>query len=251
MKKWLFFILLILPGKFLFSQTSDTLKYRRILLISFNPDYYLSDAEQDLMRQNKRNPDDYRTYLRRSLDNKIAGQLERSIACYSLLADTSQKAIETGWDFYNHSALKYTKPYGAKTNAEPVRTKKAKNSESNLHSAGAYDLQHADIQVMDNSVSDSTWLRKFAGQYDTDIILSINQFEIKTNYNSCMDISKGIYRREVQVHYTLMTVEGKRLTGNIAIAAFASNENRVEDISEKAFPLVANDIATQVFSRLR
>jgi hypothetical protein len=251
MKKWLLFILLILPGKFLFSQSTDSLKFHRILLISFNPDYYLSDAEQDLMRQNKRSPDDYRTYLRRSLDNKIAGQLERTIPCYSLLSDTSKYAIETGWDFYNHSALKYTKPYGVKVNGDNSKQKKSKSSDTNLHSAAAYDLQHADIQVMDNSVTDTSWLRKIAGHYESDILLSINQFEIKTNYNSCMDISKGIYRREVHVHYTLMTASGKRLTGNIAIAAFASNENRVEDISEKVFPLVAQDIATLVNTHLK
>lgn len=219
-----------------------------MLLVSFNSDYYLSDAEQDLQKQNRRTPEDYRNYLRRSLDNKISGILGKTIPCFSLMADTA--AVETMWDFYNHSALKYTMPYGFKRQAEKTTLKKSNNKLADANTAHNYSTIHGDMKVMDNTI-DSSFVRRIAAKYECDLILSINQFEIKTNYNSCMDIANGIYRREVQVHYTLMTASGKRLQGNVALAAFPSNDNRVEDIAEKVFPEIANYIATQVQSQLK
>lgn len=243
--------LLLIFCSTVFAQKTDSLKYQRILLISYNPDYYLSDAEQDLMKQNKRTPDEYREYLRRALDNKLAGQLEKTLPCTSLLPDTTRRTKENTWDFYNHSGLKYTNPYGrsAKTQSGILKTATEKKEKSQ-HEAAAYRQLQGDVKVMDNSITDSSWLKNMAKEYAADLMVSLNQFEIKTNYNSCLDISRGIYRREVWVHYTLMESSGKKLSGDVAIASFPSNDNAVEGIAEKVFPQVAADIAGRVASLL-
>lgn len=247
MKRVLTAVLFALIFSAAFAQKSDSLKYQRILLISYNPDYYLSDAEQDLMKQNMRTPDKYREYLRRSLDNKIAGQVEKKIYCTSLLPDTSRIAHENMWDFYNYSGLKYVVPYGRTAKAQENILKKAtEKKDPDQHDAAAYRQLQGDVKVMDNTVTDTTWLHRMANEYSADLILSINQFEIKTNYNSCLDISRNIYRREVWVHYTLMRADGRRLTGDVSIASFPSNNNAVEGISERVFPQIAADIAARV-----
>ena len=252
MKRIVFSVLISLFVSAAFAQKTDSLKYHHLLLISYSPDYYLSDAEQDLMKQNKRTPDQYREYLRRSLDNKIAGQLEKKLPCTSLLPDTTRRTRENTWDFYNHSGLKYVQPYGrtAKTQVNVLK-KATENKESSQHDAAAYRQLQGDVKVMDNTVNDSAWLKSFANEYSSDIIVSINQFEIKTNYNSCLDISRGIYRREVWVHYTVMQPSGKRMSGDVSIASFPSNDNAVEGISERVFPQIAADIAARVASLLQ
>jgi hypothetical protein len=124
-------------------------------------------------------------------------------------------------------------------------------SSDNPHDALRYHQAKGDLQCMDNSVRDTAWLKKTAGFFESDLILSINQFEIKTNYKSCLDIANKVYRREVHVHYTLMDASGKSMQGNIAIGAFPSNSNRVEEIAEMVFPEIASYIAAQLQGPVR
>ena len=237
---------------FCLTDAQDTIAGKKILMVAFNPEYYLSDAEQDLMQQNKRSPENYRLYLRRSLDNKIAAEVEKLIPCYSLLSDTNRTSVETTYDFYNHSALQYKPAYGVKLTLKDGGVKRTgKPVIFNQHDAARYNRTAGNLQCMDNTVSDTSWLKTTAAHYQSDLILSINQFEIRTNYNSCIDIANKVYRREVHVHYTLMTSSGRSLQGNIAIGAFPSDSNRVEEISEKVFPEIAELIATQLSGPLR
>lgn len=195
------------------------------------------------MKQNKGEPDKYRDYLKKSLDNKIAGQIEKLISTESLLSDTSKASLKLTWDFYNHSALSYVNPYGKGKDEKKQNQVKSEKKVAGQHEAVAYTQSVESLKVMDNTIDDPNWLKGYSASFGSDLILSVNQFEIKTNYNSCMDIARQIYRREIHVHYTIMDANGKRLAGNVAVGTFPSNDNRVEDIAEKVFPQVAGEIS--------
>ena len=57
------------------ASAQDTLKNTSILLVPFPPEYYLSDAERDIMAQTKRSPEEFRNYFRKTLDLKIQGDI--------------------------------------------------------------------------------------------------------------------------------------------------------------------------------
>lgn len=228
-------------------QAQDTLKYKKVLVIPFNPELYLSDAEQDIMKHSRRTPEEYRQYFRNSLDLKIASELETEIGCVSLMQDTSLQAREDILRFYSICGYEYREPSGVKKPKDAAR-KNVKSSPDvfNQHAAPKYISSHGEIKYMNASVADTAWLKNFATRYNADLILSVNQFEIKTNYNSCLDIANKIYRRELMVHYSLLEPSGKLIQGNLAVAYFPSNSNRESDIASGTFPEIALFLKKQI-----
>ncbi len=80
-------------------------------------------------------------------------------------------------------------------------------------------------------------------EYNADIFVFVTQFEIKTNYKSCMDIANQIYKREVMVHFTIYNKEGKLLAGSYATSFFPSDSNNANKIIGDCFPELAGYIA--------
>ena len=91
--------------KYSSAQTTAEVK-NKILIAPFNPDLYLSDAEQDIMRQTNKTPDQYREYFRKTIDLKVLGQLQTVMPTYSLAQDTSQKAKRELSIFYRQCGYK-------------------------------------------------------------------------------------------------------------------------------------------------
>ena len=99
---------------------------------------------------------------------------------------------------------------------------------------------------MQAAVKDTTFFRKMTLQYGSDHVISINQLEIKTNYNTCIDIANKIYRREVIVHYSIFDKQGREVSGNFAYSFFPSDSNRDTAIAERCFPEISTAIAAHL-----
>ncbi len=79
-----------------FGQTApDSAVKQAILLTPYIPDYYLSDADQDILQSSKQQPEEFRYSFRRSLDLRLSGELETHFKVVSLLQDTSKHANPT------------------------------------------------------------------------------------------------------------------------------------------------------------
>ena len=235
------------------SFAQDSIRYHRLLILPCNPEMYLSDAEHDIMQQTNKTPDEYRLYFRKALDLKIAAELETIIPCVNLLQDSSAKAKDNILHFYGQAGYLYKKPVGIKVNREEASNEKVKKSNTlfSQHEAPKYLTTKGDANYFACEISDTSFYKKLVKTYDSDLVLSINQFEIRTNYNSCMDIANKIYKRELLIHYSLMDGEGKLLAGNFAMAFFPSNTNRPEDIAEQTFPKLALELKNQVKTLLK
>ncbi|CAN5488382.1 hypothetical protein BH11BAC2_BH11BAC2_01620 [soil metagenome] len=248
LKVELLLLIVVLSVSLTHAQKADSLKYHRVLIMPFNPDMYLSDSEQDIISATRKSPNVYRENFRKVLSLKIAAELETIIPCISLVQDSGKQAKEDIMRFYGQSGYVYKNPVGSKAVRPDDPSKKEKKTPdlNNQHSAPTYLTTKGDTKFMDAEIGDSVETSAIAHRYDADLILSINQFEIKTNYNSCIDIANKVYRRELIIHYSLMTPSGKLLVGNYAIAFFPSNTNRDVDIMEKTFPDIAQWIKEQL-----
>ena len=246
------FLILISATRKTFAQkdslAKDTLNYHKVLLVQFDTLMYLSDAEQDIMQQSEKKMDDYRAYLRKSLDNKISGEVETIIPCHSLLNDKTQQAISSTLELYGKSSYRYDEPMKLKhvKSAKPLSSDKNPRQTADSKISPQYITVQGDAKYMNAVVQDKSVFENLNKQYKTDLFLLINQFEIKTNYNSCIDIERHVYKREVIVSYSMYDVKGKQLDGNLAHAYFPSNTNRDRDIAEQTFPLIAESIANHV-----
>jgi hypothetical protein len=243
MKKKFYVLLMVLSISF---QKLEAQTGHKILILPYNPELYLSDAEQDLMLHNKKSPELYRQFFRTSLDLKILGEVKSIAPAYSLLQDTSLGAREELSLFYSQCGYKYDNPIGPGKNKEKDEKKKSGLFKKKEEEVPGFITTRGDAKFMNAEISDTSFYGYLMSQYDADMALSINQFEIKTNYNSCIDIANKIYRRELIIHYTVFDRSSKIIAGNYAVAYFPSNSNKDTEIAELTFSNIAKEIRENI-----
>ncbi len=230
------------------SLVKDSLVYHKVLLVEFDTMMYLSDAEQEIIEQSQKKPEAFHTYLRKSLDNKIAGEVEAIIPCYSMLNDKSEQASEFTAEIYGRSSYRYDelmKLKHVKSTKPKTATGKSKANED-FAIADQYVTVQGDANYMNAAIENKNLFERLNNQYGADLFLFINQLEIKTNYNNCIDIERHVYKRELIISYSVYDAKGKQVDGNLAHAFFPSDSNRDSDIAERTFPAIAQSIAAHI-----
>ncbi|HMT29867.1 MAG TPA: hypothetical protein PKD91_11360, partial [Bacteroidia bacterium] len=73
----------------------DSLPVHNVMLIPYDPRYYLSDADKDIMEQSKMDANTFRSSFRHNIDRHIQRSIRGSYNCISLLNDTADALEET------------------------------------------------------------------------------------------------------------------------------------------------------------
>jgi len=245
MKFRILLLLLLLNSPVLVAQETANAS---ILLIPYQPEFYLSDAEREIMKEARRTPDEYRQYFRQSLDLKLAAELEMLGPVHSMLQDSTLAGRKDLARYYGSTGYSYADPVGPRVTDQKEIRKADKKFElfGNQHAAPQTITTRGDTKFMQAEPTDTTFLAALASRHQATYIISINQLEIKTNYNTCIDIANKVYRREVILHYSILTPNGKQVRGNYLMEFFPSDSNRDSDIVERVFPLLAKQLYTQV-----
>ena len=133
--KSLFILLLFIPV-ILFAQKKEELQIEKskdstiqhkVMLIPFDPKYYLSDAENEIAEQTKKEPPQIRARFRSSMDLFIERSIKHTkTPCISLLQDTSSAAKITLQKIYAQTGYQYEKTIPV--NAEKVKSVSTKKS---------------------------------------------------------------------------------------------------------------------------
>lgn len=230
----------------------DTLSRPGTLLVPFQVEYYLSDAERDIMEQTRKTPDEYRHYFRRTLDLKVQARLENLGPCFSMLQDTGKSGTEQLERLYEKTAFVYADPVGPRVHSKKELPGLRKNQvkKDDARTAPQSITTRGDSKSMQAMVKDTAMLHSVCSRENAKLAVFINQFEIKTNYTTCLDISRKIYRRELLVHYSILSPEGRVLRSNYARAFFPSDSSRDSEISEKVFPEIAEGIYQEVVAEI-
>lgn len=242
-------LLMINPSLLIAQTVSEATN--KILIAPYNPDLYLSDAEQDIMHQTNKTPEEYRTFFRKTLDLKILGQLQTVIPAYSLMQDSSLKALRELAIFYRQCGYKYDNAIGKGVNKEERKKKGFSFPHKKENDVPAYITTRGDSKFMNAVISDTAFFHYLLKEYQCNYMLSVNQMEIKTNYSSCIDITNKVYRREVILHYSLYNEKGEVVDGNFLVAFFPSNSNRDTEIAERTFPELAKTLKSQLESTIK
>lgn len=230
------------------ASAQDSIKNTSILLVPFQLEFYLSDAERDIMAQTNRSPDEYRNYFRKTLDLKIQAELEVLGPCVSLLQDTTLQGRNLLEMFYGKAGYSYADPVGGRTlsKSEIKKQKKQFELHPDAQTAPQTITTRGDSKFMQVEMGDTSFLNYLFQLYQSNYIVSINQFEIKTNYNSCIDIANKIYRRELLIHYSILKANGKQVRGNFCMEFFPSSTNSDREIVERTFPGIASSIHKEI-----
>jgi hypothetical protein len=228
----------------------DSLKAHKVMLIPYDPRYYLSDADRDILEQSKIDPIKFRSDFRHNIDRTVQRAISGSYECISLLNDTADALESTMYKILGSTGYRYEKaiPITPKPIDDNRVIIKSKNDDPKNHidskTASQYIPVKKDALYMQAIVNKPEKLfEELYNQYQTDIFVFITQFDIKTNYSSCMDIANKIYRREVMVHFTVYNKQGNLLAGSYATAFFPSNSNEPNKIMGDCFPEIARYVA--------
>ena len=220
--------------------SKDSIEHH-ILLIPYDPRFYLSDADRDIAEVTRKTPDLIRETFHNRSEWFAWRELKHHYPTVSLLQHDSLDAyVQAAGSVFAVTAFEYAKPtVKSHTINLPESNKEALDSRiasSYLNTDDHKLYMKADIR--NKSVLDS-----LANQFGTDIFVFLTQFEIKTNYKSCLDIANQIYEREIRLHFTIYDRNGKLINGNYAVATIPSNVNQMDEIILKCFPLLAKGVA--------
>ena len=232
------------------AETPDSLKAHKVMLIPYDPRYYLSDADRDIAEQSKIEASKFRSNFRHSIDRNIQRAVRGNYECISLLNDTADELEETLDEVMGRTGYRYEK-------AIPVTPKHLEAINTAFKTKGTSIKEHEDSKTASQYIpvkSDAMYMHAVVGkpqelfqqlydQYQADIFVFVTQMEIKTNYNSCMDIANKIYRREIMVHFTIYDRFGRLLAGSYATSFFPSNSNDSNKIIGDCFPELARYVA--------
>lgn len=246
--------ILLLLSVFLLTQTqpvsaqsntaTDSTSYHRILLLPYNPKYYLSDADRDIAAQSNESPQVFRKKFNEESDRQVFIEISKTATCVSLFEDTTAQLIEDAMGMLSKTGFQYDIP----TIKEKVSVKKKvfktdpNKDAHDSRTAGQYINDEPELKYMRAVVTQPQLLTELANRYHFDLFVFITQMEFKTNYSTCMDIANKIYKRELMLHFTVYDKDGKLIAGNFAKTFFPSNENSVNDIVSKQFPQLAQGI---------
>lgn len=243
MRKTVLLILLVLVSVISNGQDSASTK---ILLLPFNPDMYLSDIEQDIIQNTKMKPDEYRAYFRRALDSKIQGELKSYRPTVSLMGDQEGEDKKELREFYAQAGYSYLEPVGKGVGKVIDKKKNLFEKKSAEDKAPLYITTRGDDKFLNAAVTNNEFFKGLLSANGCNYAVSVNQFEIKTNYSACIDLSRKLYRRELIIHYSIWNANAKLISGNFLVVYFPSDVNKPQELVEKTYKSIAEALLQQV-----
>jgi len=249
MMRFRLLLLLSFIAVFSFAQTPDSVNVQTpanpprfsILVIPYNPMMHMSDADQDISEYSEKDIAQVRSIFRQGLVQQLNAKLITTYDTRVPERDFTEQDVNDLDQLY-HSLyyerdtiypIKYPKKDSTLLLKKVFRTKdhKPKPIDKTYMNVGMYDQQ---------------LLKDLARKYNVDMFVFLNEFDIKTNFNDCIDLAMKIYQRELKVHYTVFDSSGKQVYGDAAVAQFPSNSNDVNDIMTKNFPFISDYIQSSL-----
>lgn len=228
----------------------DSSIVHRILIIPYDPQFYLSDADHDIMDATKKEPGKVREAFRKTVDLYVQHAIGSFRPCISLLndADSLPQLNEALMIAYSKTGYRYEKAMPLPVQKERMDSvnkalKKLSKENTDSRTAHNYHVPPPDAKYMNAVVGKPEILQELFSEYGTDIFVFLNQFEIKTNYKNCLDIANKVYQRELMIHFSVYDYTGKQIAGSYAMASFPSDSNHASDIMKNCFPEIARLIA--------
>ena len=222
-------------------QKKDTLK---ILIIPYNPEYYLSDSDRQISEASKKSVFTVRESFRMSLDQAIKQHFNDKYFIHSVLTDTSEQAAEDLKRIYGSQVLKYEESatYQKEQKKEQRRKGKQAKGIGVDHASQSTDNTLLDDQYMNVTFRDQALLPELARRYKNDYFILLNQFELRIDYNDCLDLARKIYNRKLKVHYSIYDNEGNFISGDYIKVVFPSTTNHVNEIISRNFYHIAHQL---------
>jgi len=234
---------------------------QKLMIIPFNTYNYLSDADPELARANDRDPGTISTLFRYGLNYNLSARVI-SKGTYDILTDTTIDSQKDLWMIYSSIKYQFEKPIDiyAKDSAEDKSIKQPdlfgnggevaeeEEEKKKLFQKEEVVEETGDRRYLNAVITHPEIFANLQSKYGTDLFLFINQFELITNYNHCLDRSKNYFERKVVVHYSLYDATGRQLKGDAVYVTFSSGETNIDKIIADHFPIISDRLNESILA---
>ncbi|WP_299985123.1 LysM peptidoglycan-binding domain-containing protein [uncultured Pontibacter sp.] len=229
--------------------TLESKEKQRILVVPFDPYLYFSDADDEIARHSKIPRQNVRYVFRGRLNAMLAPEGYETI---NLLGGVYRDSVSELSSLYKSLSYGYQDNKQSRYNHQPAVKERenaldwVKRQKEKVNIRGG---QPATVPVAQDEnkhfgvkVKDPKFFSHFNGQYGIDYYVFINQFEVKTNYENCLDRASWNYERDFLVHYSIYDSKGELVSGNKVKVPYQSNMNDVQRIVSDNMPNMARRV---------
>ena len=228
---------------------------KRVLVIPFDPYLYFSDADDEIAAASKIN----RTRVRMAFRRRLNAYLEpKGFETIHLLGgnikdSTTDLNLAYGSITYTYDnvTMKAVRNPSTETNPPMGKNKKMTNRDMEL-SLTAASLQSRSMLAKDEGkdfavkIKDPNFFAIFNSKYHPDYYIFVSQFEVKTNYENCLDRARQNYERNFVTHFSIFDHKGNLISGGRVKNQYESNNNRIEKILADNIPAIAEKIMDEL-----
>jgi len=230
---------------------------KQLLIIPFDPYLYFSDADHEIAAKSKIVPTRVREVFRRRMTAMmqmpgyesiflLGGKFEDTLRdlnkIYSSVTYGYQDAINTSAALGNHIE---------KATVSPVKNKswldkqKDKFTSPQLAQKAVYDKnegQYFGVKIR----NPEEFFSYFGQKYSVDYYVFVNQFEVKTNYENCLDRAAHDFERTFTTHFSIFDATGKQVAGNKFKTFYNSNSSYIYTIVADNMEKIAQRILSEL-----
>jgi LysM repeat protein len=218
---------------------------KNLLVIPFDPYLYFSDADDEIASVSKMQRVKVRQAFRRRLNALLEPNGYETI---HLLGGKAKDSITDLNKIYSSVSYSYQSILlnpssriendGSKGVGGDKKSNQPLNLGQNSRAAQAQDAK----KYFGVKVSNPQFFTFFNNKYKIDYYLFINQFEVKTNYENCLDRATLNYERGFTIHYSIFDKNGRQVAGNRIYIDYNSNTNNISKILADNMQKVADRI---------
>ena len=225
-----------------------------LLIIPFDPHLYFSDADDEIAARSKIPRVKVREVFRRRMDallepegyeviHLLGGQFADSVADLNKIYTSVT---------YNYQEILYSENYYQNVPPpEPDNSVKGwmdrqKNKVSGTTNSKSIDQGRFEGKYFGVRVKDMNFFEFYHYKYSIDYYVFINQFEVVTDYEHCLDRAAQNYQRYFITHFTVFNKNGKQIAGNKFKVHYDSNSNDVYRIVADNMQKIAQRVINEL-----
>ncbi len=233
---------------------------KQILVVPFDPYLYFSDADDEIAAKSNMQRTKVREVFRKRLNTLLIAPGYETI---HLLGGHNSDSLTDLNKIYSSVNYNYQVALNNPNSIEATQTQTNSTNPTNKkgnwvkNTVGAVTGNSTDPTTQYSTPTDNgkyfgvnvrnpDFFKYFDEKYSIDYYIFINQFEVKTNYQNCLDRAALNYERTFTVHYSIFDATGKQIAGDKFKVHYNSNNCYVYQIVSDNVPKMAQKILNQL-----
>lgn len=235
---------------------------KQVLIVPFDPHLYFSDSDDEMARGSGIPRLKVRDVFRRRLNTVLAPRGYEPIYLLGgqhadTLTDLNKVYSSVSYEYQDQLlSSTYQAKLEAEQKAQEAQAKKGDKLKGFMNKAkdkikGETSEEEARIdkflgKYFGVKINDPRFFSYFDQKYSIDYYIFVSQFEVKTDYEHCLDRSSGNYVRYFITHFTIFDKEGNKIAGNKFKMDYNSNTNNVSKIVSDNMIKIAERVLAEI-----